>query len=341
MDSLRYELLSWVANLKIAWGYHTGMKFGYFLRPGITYEGMVDLAQHAEELGLHGAYLNDHVLGLFREEKMPFLEAMTTLAAVGVQTKKIRLGHITIFNGLRNPAYLAKTISTLDNLFKGRYDTILGAGWMKKEYEGYDLTGNGKGVPPGWKRADLLIETIKIIKGMTQSPEFSYKSKYWKLDEAYNYPLSLQQPMPVIVGGSKPRTVRAAVKYADGVNALCVGRGLGALRDVKYLLDSALDKYDKSQDEFGFSGFDHMVWHYGSTEEYEKGARDTAERFRRPVETVNQDLFMGTTEVLIEKFRKAEDMGVDTMIIFVRPTGDVKLAKENLSRFRDEVISQL
>ncbi|MBT5643300.1 hypothetical protein HOJ44_09300, partial [Candidatus Bathyarchaeota archaeon] len=101
------------------------------------------------------------------------------------------------------------------------------------------------------------------------------------------------------------------------------------------------DKYDKSQDEFGFSGFDHMVWHYGSTEEYEKGARDTAERFRRPVETVNQDLFMGTTEVLIEKFRKAEDMGVDTMIIFVRPTGDVKLAKENLSRFRDEVISQL
>ena len=50
------------------------MKFGYFLRPGVTYEGMVDLAQHAEELGLHGAYLNDHVLGLFREERMPFLE---------------------------------------------------------------------------------------------------------------------------------------------------------------------------------------------------------------------------------------------------------------------------
>ena len=104
-----------------------GMKFGYFLRPGVTYDGMVDLAQHTEELGLHGAYLNDHVLGLFGEETMPFLEAMTTLAAVGVQTKKIRLGHITIFNSLRNPALLAKTVSTLDNLFKGRYDTILGA----------------------------------------------------------------------------------------------------------------------------------------------------------------------------------------------------------------------
>jgi alkanesulfonate monooxygenase SsuD/methylene tetrahydromethanopterin reductase-like flavin-dependent oxidoreductase (luciferase family) len=322
-------------------GYDTGMKFGYFLRPGVTYEGMVELAQYVEELGLHGAYLNDHVLGLFREEKMPFLEAMTTLAAVGVQTKKIRLGHITIFNGLRNPAYLAKTISTLDNLFKGRYDTILGAGWMKKEYEGYDLSGNGKGVPPGWKRVDLLIETIKIIKGMTLSPEFSYESKYWKLDQAFNYPLPVQRQMPIIVGGSKPRTVRSAVKYADGVNVLCVGGGLGSLRGVKSILDPALDKYGKNLDDFGFSGFDHMVWHYSSMEEYEKGSRATAERFRKPLETVKQDMFMGTTDVLVEKFRKAEDMGVDTMIIFVRPTGDLGLAKENLSRFRDEVISQI
>ena len=52
-------------------GNDTGMKFGYFLRPGVTYEGMVELAQYAEELGLHDAYLNDHVLGLFREDAFP------------------------------------------------------------------------------------------------------------------------------------------------------------------------------------------------------------------------------------------------------------------------------
>jgi len=82
--------------------------------------------------------------------------------------------------------------------------TIIGAGWMKREYEGYDLTGDGKGVPPGWKRADQLIETVKILKGMFSDPEFVYESKYWKLQEAYNYPLPVQQPMPIIVGGSKP-----------------------------------------------------------------------------------------------------------------------------------------
>ena len=317
------------------------MKFGYFLRPGITYECMVDLAKHAEKLGMYGAYLNDHVLGLFREERMPFLEAMTTLAAVGVQTKKIRLGHITIFNSLRNPALLAKTISTLDNLFKGRYDTIIGAGWMKKEYEGYDLTGDGKGVPPGWKRADQLIETLKILRGMFQDPEFVYESKYWKLQEAYNYPLPVQQPMPIIVGGSKPRLVKAAVKYADGLNVLTVGGGLANLRSVKAILDPTLEKYGKSLDTFDFSGFDHLVWHYDSDDEYKKGIKSMAERFKRPTEDIIRDRFIGTSEKLIEQFQKAEDLGVDSMIIFVRPTGNVDQAKENLSRFKDEVINQL
>lgn len=114
---------------------------------------MLDLALYAEEPGFHGAHLDDHVQRLFDEQTMPFLEAMTTLPAFGVHTKKIRLGHITIFNSLRNLAYLAKTITTLDNMFKSRYGILPGKGWMKPEYEGYDLTG----VLLGWKRTDHPI----------------------------------------------------------------------------------------------------------------------------------------------------------------------------------------
>jgi alkanesulfonate monooxygenase SsuD/methylene tetrahydromethanopterin reductase-like flavin-dependent oxidoreductase (luciferase family) len=56
---------------------------------------MLELAQHAEDLGLHSAYLNDHVLGIYNvEEKAPFLEALTTMSAIAAQTKKIRIGHI-------------------------------------------------------------------------------------------------------------------------------------------------------------------------------------------------------------------------------------------------------
>ena len=58
-------------------------------------------------------------------------------------------------------------------------------------------------------------------------------------------------------------------------------------------------------------------------EDYEKGTGVTTERFKRSAETVTQN------------------MGVDTMIMFVRPNGGLALAKENLPRFRDEVISRL
>ena len=239
---------------------------------------------------------------------------------------------------LRNPAYLAKTVSTLDTRFKGRYDVILGAGWMKEDWEGYDLMGDGSDGPPGWKRADLLIETMRILRGMSVNELWSYESRYWKLVNAHNYPLPVQQSLPIHVGASRLRVVRAAVKYGDGLNMLTVGGGLGSIRSAKELLIPALDKYGKSLEEFGFSGFDHTVWLYDTEEEYDKAVKVFAERRKRSVEQVKADMFMGTSEALVEKFRAAEDLGVDTMILFVRPTGDVGLAKENLARFRDEVV---
>ena len=141
---------------------------------------MLDLATHAEELGLEGVYLNDHVLGLFNEAKNPFLEAMTTMAAIGVQTRRIRIGHIVIFNSLRNPAYLAKTLTTLDHLTKGRLDVLIGAGWNPIEYEGYDLLGDGKGMPSAGERVNRLIETVDILRGMFKSNEFTYNGRYNK-----------------------------------------------------------------------------------------------------------------------------------------------------------------
>jgi len=317
------------------------MRFGYFIRPGVTYEGMLSLAQLAEGLGFHGVYLNDHVLGLMDESRMPFLEATTTLAAIGVQTRNVRLGHITIFNGLRNPAYLAKTISTLDHLFKGRYDTIIGAGWMKQEYEGYDLTGDGKGLPPGNVRADQLRETLRILRGMFTSPEFSYTSKYWKLVIAYNYPLPLQQPMPLIVGGSKPRLVKIAVKYADGLNVLTVGGGLASIREAGELLAPELEKRGRNLNGFHFSAFDHTVWLYETAGEYEAASKRFSEARKRPLEDVKRNMFMGTSEVLVDKIREASDLGIEMMILYVRPTGDLEKAKERLTAFRDRVINRL
>ena len=61
----------------------------------------------------------------------------------------------------------------------------------------------------------------------------------------------------------------------------------------------------------------------------------------RSVEDVKYDVFSGTAEVLVDKFRKAEDLGVKMMVVYIRPAATIGEMKERLSRFNDEVIKAI
>jgi len=314
------------------------MEFGYYIRPADTYEGMVEMARHAEELGLYGVFLNDHVHSMRQGGMEPYLEAWTAMAGIGVQTRRIRLGHIVLFNSLRNPAFLAKSVSTLDRMSGGRYELIIGAGWNEPEYLGYDLMERGRGMPSPRERVDRLKEALQILRGMFDNDVFSYEGKYWTLREAINLPPPVQRPMRISVGANKPRMIRIAARYADGLNN---GGGLDTLREVGGLLVPALERNMKRLDDYYFSGFAAQVTVNESEEEYDAMARRIAERSKRSVEDVKGDIFSGTPEALVEKFRAAEDLGVKMMVVYVRPATTVDEMKERLSEFRDEVMRQL
>ena len=71
------------------------------------------------------------------------METRSSRARAGLETKRLRVSHITLKNSKRNPAMLAKMIFSLENMIGGRYEIILGGGWMRDEHEGYDLMGRG------------------------------------------------------------------------------------------------------------------------------------------------------------------------------------------------------
>ena len=203
------------------------MEFGLYIRGVMTYPAMLELAQYAEELGVFGVFINDHFEGLGGDRKEPYLESFTAMAGIGIETKKIRVGHITIFNSMRNPAVLAKMITTLDVMTGGRYETIIGAGWNEPEYLGYDLMGSGAGMPKAGERVSRLKEAIQIMRGMFDNEVFSFNGKYWELKEAVNVPQPIQRPMKISVGARQPRMISIAAKYADGMN------GSGNLNSIK------------------------------------------------------------------------------------------------------------
>ena len=313
------------------------MKFGVYIRGAQTYDKMLELTRAAEELDYYGVFLNDHVEGLSGDRKEPYWESWTAMTGLGMQTRKIRIGHITLFNSLRNPALLAKSAATLDNMTGGRYEFILGAGWSEPEYDGYDLMEKGRGMPSAGERVSRLKESVEIVKGMFSNEVFSYEGKYWKLKEAINVPQPIQKPMRVSVGARQPRMIKIAAKYADGINSSGnlqnIGRILGHYH--KYLAE-----LDKTVDDVFISGFAPTVYLMKNEAEYEATLQKWKQR-GTDVSVAREYDFIGTPEVLIEKWRKAMDLGMKMSIIIVRPSQSIADDARMLALFKDQVASQL
>ncbi len=313
------------------------MKFGVYLRGAETYERMLELARAAEELDYFGVFLNDHVEGLSGDRKEPYWEAWTTITGIGVETDKIRVGHITLFNSLRNPAYLAKSVATLDQMIGGRYEFILGAGWNEPEYEGYDLMEKGRGMPSAGERVSRLKESVEIVNGMLHNEVFSYDGRFWTLKDAVNVPQPVQQPFRISVGARQPRMIRITATYADGINAS------GNLKNVKRILTEYhknLEKLDKTVNDVFISGFAPSVYLMKNEAEYEATLRKWKAR-ATDIEAVREYDFIGTPEALVEKWRRAMDMGMNMSIINVKPFETLEENKEMLALFKDQVASQL
>lgn len=313
------------------------LNFGLYIRSGETYQGFLELALLAEDLGLFGVFLNDHVHGFANEGKEPYLEAWTAMSGIGVQTSRIRLGHIVLFNSLRNPAFLAKSIATLDQMTNGRYELLLGAGWNEPEYIGYDLMGQGRGMPSPKERVDRFKETLEIIKGMLSNEVFSYQGQYWILKDATNIPQPIQKPFRISVGAEKPRMLALTAKYADGLN---IGGNLKDLEQMIAKIKPYLLQQNKSVEKFYFSGF--TATHIAkSNDEYHSLAKKLAEQSKKTKEEIMTYGYIGTPEILIEKYRKAADLGLKLMITIPRPSTNVLEIKNLLAYFNDNVITQL
>ena len=321
------------------------MEFSYYLRPVYNYWDMVELAKHADELKLFGAFINDHLIGLFGSEKTkPFHDSFLTLAGISQHTKHIRLGHITLLNNLRNPAHMAKMISTLDNMSNGRFEVILGGGWMKQEYEGYDLMGKGRGLPSAGRRVSMAKESVHIFRGMLNNEHFDYEGRSWKLKDAINIPQPIQKNIRISVGARKPRMMRIAARYCDGVN---IQGHLGTIRAALKIIEPALENNGKKLKDYFLTGFEHTLNYVKTDKEYDELAKKMAARggFGTPRPTtpdyIKDNCFVGNAEALITKFRKAEDLGMKMMIVYLRPADGLVQAKENMSWFKDNVIDQM
>ena len=196
--------------------------FGYHMPnytfPGVPDSGLfgrvVELAQAAEAAGFELVTVMDHfyqITGVGPEDNA-MLESYSTLAALAASTKKVRLGTLVAGVTYRNPALLAKEVTTLDVISGGRAILGIGAAWNESEHIGY-----GFDFPPIGGRMDRLGEALTICRLMFTEERPSFEGRYYRIERALNRPRPIQAGgPPILIGGmGERRTLRFAAEFAD------------------------------------------------------------------------------------------------------------------------------
>ncbi|HEX4830478.1 MAG TPA: LLM class F420-dependent oxidoreductase [Trebonia sp.] len=198
------------------------MRLRIFTEPqqGASYATLRRVAKAAEDLGFDAFFRSDHFLKMGPGPGEPGpTDSWATLAALAVETSRIRLGTLVTSATFRLPGPLAVTVAQVDEMSGGRVELGLGAGWFEAEHQAY-------GVPfPGVReRFDRLAEQLAIITGLWATEPgstFSYDGQFYQVTDSPALPRPVQRPRPpVIIGGSgRTRTPALAARYADEFNA--------------------------------------------------------------------------------------------------------------------------
>jgi F420-dependent oxidoreductase-like protein len=175
----------------------------------------VKVAHQVERLGFESIWLFDHFHTTPKPTDEITFESFVSLSALAALTERVRLGHIVICNGFRNPALTAKMAGTLDVVSGGRFELGIGAGWKRDEWNAY-----GYGFPETRARLAMLADGLEVITRMLSGDRATYEGEHASVREAINEPRGLQAPrIPIMVGGNGPSvTWRLAARFADELN---------------------------------------------------------------------------------------------------------------------------
>jgi probable F420-dependent oxidoreductase len=158
----------------------------------------------AEELGFESAWAMDQTFG-----RAPRLNAMETMTFAAAVPTRLRLGCSVWISPLHQPAQLAKSLSTLDQLSRGRLEIGFGSGGQYRQFSAFGMTGEGL--------VTRFTEGIEIMRALWTQPEVSYDGRFYQLHEATMEPKPLQKPTPPIwLGGAAEPAVRRAARIGDG-----------------------------------------------------------------------------------------------------------------------------
>ena len=175
----------------------TGFALGY--DAGVGVRDMADWMAEADERG--------YDLGFFSETVELMRDSVSSIAAMALATRSIRLGGTQIVR-LRSPLVMAQTAASLDELSGGRF--VLAPGACTATH------AERHGLPPAHP-ATALREWIEAIRLLLSGETVSYEGALVRLKDVRLGWTPVRTSIPVLIPATSRTGLRLAAEIADGV----------------------------------------------------------------------------------------------------------------------------
>jgi probable F420-dependent oxidoreductase len=190
--------------------------------PSVSYrEGpaaVADLARAIERIGYDHIDIFDHVvMGVPIEGRargpynaaMPILEALTALAYLAAVTSRVTLGTEVLVLPQRQPALVAKQVSTLDTLSGGRIRLGVGVGWQESEYDALGESFRTRGA--------RMDDAIRLLRAYWTDAEVTTAGPHYRTISMAMEPKPPQGArLPIWIGGNSEAAYRRVGRFGDG-----------------------------------------------------------------------------------------------------------------------------
>jgi probable F420-dependent oxidoreductase len=157
-----------------------------------------------EEGGIDSLWQSDRLIS-----EQPFLESISSIAAVAGRTRKLKFGMNVVCLAQRDPVLVAKQCATIDMLSEGRLLPAFGVG--SERAPEWDAMGLGRD-----NLSARTDEALEIIHRLWTEDRVDFDGKYFQLSKATISPKPAQKEMPAWIGGPSKAAIRRTARFGTG-----------------------------------------------------------------------------------------------------------------------------
>jgi probable F420-dependent oxidoreductase len=184
--------------------------YGLLRGSGVEPDTLTRRARLAEEVGFESLWVGDHIaLPADMDGQQPRLEVVVAVSHLAAVTTRVRLGFGVIVLPQRQPVLLARQLSSIDIISKGRLTVGIGVGYVAPELRAMGVSMAERGA-----RTD---EYLAAMRTLWTEPAPSFQGRFVSFSGVFQRPPPVQRPHPpIVVGGHSAAALRRAVTTANG-----------------------------------------------------------------------------------------------------------------------------